>query len=119
MGFQFGIAVGEKTRGRQGFNSLRELLLGMAYSTLHHGASPPPLCRRESGTEHSAFSVLLWNRSSPCLEGKPKRLIPGSRILGTCTPRHPTQVRGCGALDGVRSGGVGATARQPPGHCWT
>jgi hypothetical protein len=26
MGFQFGIAVGEKTRGRQGFNSLRELL---------------------------------------------------------------------------------------------
>src|SRR5215471_6528593 len=26
MGFQFGIAVGEKTRGRQRFNGLRELL---------------------------------------------------------------------------------------------
>jgi hypothetical protein len=26
MGFQFGIAVGKKTRGRQRFNGLRELL---------------------------------------------------------------------------------------------
>jgi hypothetical protein len=39
MGFQFGIAVGEKTRGRQRFNGLRELLLGARFPRLRlvHG----------------------------------------------------------------------------------
>ena len=38
---------------------------------------------RETGSDNTAFSVLIWNQVVTCLEGKPGRLIPGRGIIGT------------------------------------
>jgi hypothetical protein len=37
------------------------------------------------GSDNSAFSVLIWNWFATRLEGKPKGLIPGRRIISTCS----------------------------------
>jgi hypothetical protein len=52
-------------------------------SLKHIGNYMPVGSRVKIGSDNSAFSVFYGIDSLPFSEGKPARLIPGSRIIGT------------------------------------
>jgi hypothetical protein len=52
-------------------------------SLKHIGNYMPVGSRVKIGSDNRAFSVLYGIDSLPFSEGKPARLIPGSRIIGT------------------------------------